>query len=325
MSERPNNHETLVFSLELLKRIPRSRKVSAKELHEQLQAAGFERDLRTVQRQLDTLSTHFDIERDMRNKPYGYRWKEVSKGMSLPGLNEQESLILSLAEEYLKNILPVDVMKSMDSFFLQARSTLVNQAEQKLEKQWLKKVRVISQTQPLLPPVIRPGVLESVSNALYKNLYLMVEYENAAGKKSEHEVMPLGLAQQGPRLYLVCRYKGYDNERSLALHRIHSARVSTIGFQRPKNFDLQKYDADGRFGFGEGERIELIFRISKEAGAHLLETPLSKDQKVKEVDDEYQITATVVDSGQLDWWLNGFGENVSLVKKKKMVFPDKSK
>ena len=74
------------------------------------------------------------------------------------------------------------------------------------------------------------------------------------------------LAQQGPRLYLVCRFDGYDNERSLALNRISSAAVSTLGFERPKDFDLQKYDADGRFGFGEGKRISLKFRIKRAAG-----------------------------------------------------------
>ncbi|WP_257266243.1 hypothetical protein [Endozoicomonas sp. ONNA2] len=36
-------------------------------------------------------------------------------------------------------------------------------------------------------------------------------------------VMPLGLAQQGPRLFLVCRFKGYDDERNLAMHRMLSA------------------------------------------------------------------------------------------------------
>ena len=119
--------------------------------------------------------------------------------------------------------------------------------------------------------------------------------------------MPLGLAQQGPRLYLVCRFEGFDNERSLALHRIISAEVSTIRFDRPPEFDLKKYDDDGRFGFGEGERIRLTFRIQNQNGFHLLESPLSKDQEVKELDDEYEITATVVDTEQLNWWLRGFG------------------
>ena len=59
---RPSSLETLAFTLELLKRIPRGRKVTASELWEQLKDAGWQRDLRTVQRQLDELSQHFDIE-----------------------------------------------------------------------------------------------------------------------------------------------------------------------------------------------------------------------------------------------------------------------
>ncbi len=130
--------------------------------------------------------------------------------------------------------------------------------------------------------------------------------------------MPLGLAQQGTRLYLVCRFDGYDNERSLALNRIVTARASTFTFERPEGFDLKKYDDDGRFGYGNGERIRLQFRIDKEAGLHLLESPLSIDQDVKEVGDEYEITATVVESAMLDWWLRGFGNSVSEISKRKL-------
>ena len=48
--------EAVLFTLELLRRIPRNRKVTAAQLREQLCAAGFDRDLRTVQRQLEALS-----------------------------------------------------------------------------------------------------------------------------------------------------------------------------------------------------------------------------------------------------------------------------
>jgi len=115
-------------------------------------------------------------------------------------------------------------------------------------------------------------------------------------------------------LYLVCRFRGYDNERSLALHRIMTARVSTLGFERPKEFDLRQYDDDGRFGFGEGERIKLTFRIDKDVGRHLLESPLSVDQQVVELEEAYEITATVVDSEMLRWWVRGFGDAFELVK-----------
>ena len=41
----------------------------------------------------------------------------------------------------------------------------------------------------------------------------------------------------------------------------------------------------------------------------------SNDQVVSELDDEYEITATVVDTEQLNWWLRGFGDAVSGVQK----------
>lgn len=167
-----------------------------------------------------------------------------------------------------------------------------------------------------MPPKIKAGILEVVSNALYSNLWLGVEYKNAAGNRSSAEVMPLGLAQQGPRMYLVCRFKGYDNERSLALHRILAAQASGASFIRPKDFDFQKFDDDGRFGFGAGQRVQLSFRIKKDAGLHLLESPLSADQQVVENEHDYEISATVVDSARLEWWLRGFGPALKLLSKK---------
>lgn len=315
MAKRSDTKETVLLALELMRRIPRKRQVTTTELCKQLEDTNIKRDLRTIQRQLDMLSEHFDIERDDSSKPFKYCWKERSQGMALMSLTEQESLMLALAEQHLKGLLPANLMKSMDGFFKQAHTNLDADVNAKREKEWLSKVRVVSTTQPLLPPKIKPGVFEQVSNALYSNLWLKVSYKNASGKSTEAEVMPLGLAQQGPRLYLVCRFRDYDNERSLALHRIESAKATEFNFERPKDFDLEKFDNDGRFGYGEGKHISLTFRIEKEAGFHLLESALSKDQQVKELKDAYEITATVVDTAQLDWWLRGFGDAVSKLKK----------
>ena len=315
MAKRPDNQETLVFALELLRRIPRHRRITAKELHKQLQEAGLKKDLRTVQRQLKMLSERFDIECDDREKPYGYRWIEQADGFCIPRLGLQDSLLLTLAEQYLRKILPAKLMKSMEGFFTQARYELAYHDGQHPEQEWLSKVRIVDTTQPLLPPKVKSEVFEAVSNALYENKWLKVNYRNVDGKRGDYRVMPLGLAQQGPRLYLVCRFEGFDNERSLALHRIITAEALTMSFKRPPEFDLKKYDDDGRFGFGEGERISLTFRIDKQTGAHLLETPLSKDQKVRSLDSEYEINATVVDTEQLNWWLRGFGDAVRDVRK----------
>jgi len=317
MAKRSDTLETVLLAVELLRRIPRGRKVTASELHRQLVDAGIDRDLRTIQRQLEMLSKHFEIERDDRSKPYGYRWLEQAKALAVPSLTPLESLLLHLAEEHLKNLLPARLIKSMEGFFSQAKRNLGPDSSSRLEREWPGKVRVVATNQPLLPPKIVPGVFEAVSEALYSNRWLHLDYRNSGGKRNRVEVMPLGLVQQGPRLYLVCRYWGYDNERNLALHRILSAEVSTFAFDRPKEFDLKKYDDDGRFGFGEGERIRLTFRIDRDAALHLLETPLSSDQQVVEFNDEQlEITATVVDSAMLKWWLRGFGGALKVLERR---------
>lgn len=322
MSERQNNLETVRLTLELLKRIPRNGKISAPELKRQLDGAGLVRELRTIQRQLEELSQHFEIDRDDRAKPYGYRWKDQARGLSLPMMNEQESLLLALAEQHLRNLLPASVLKSMEGFFSQARNKLSNVKplgpDQRLvrskESDWLRKVRVVSTTQPLLPPKVRPGIFEAVSDALFANLWLDVDYKNAQGSRKQARVMPLGLAHQGARLYLVARFDGFTNERSLALHRMLSATASTLTFAPPKDFDLQKFDDEGRFGFGDGKYIKLTFRITKNAGLQLLESPLSMDQTVNVLEQHYEVTATVVASDLLRRWLRGFGKAVTVLE-----------
>ncbi len=316
MSQSRESMETVHLTIELLHRIPRERKITALELQQQLAAAGYERDLRSIQRHLKQITEHFDVECDVRGKPYGYRWKAKAKGLSLPGMNQHESLLLTLAEQHLRHLLPPRLVASMDAYFNQARSNLQHSGKAQLEKEWLKKVRVVSVSQPLLPPAVDAEIFRQISHALYNNLWLKIFYRSAAGKETEARVMPLGLAQQGVFLYLVCRFDGYDNERSLALHRFISAEAGTMTFKRPKEFDLGKYDDDGRFGFGEGERIQLSFCISKRAGYHLLEAKLAADQVVEEFEDYYKISATVVDSAVLNRWLLGFGADVWSVLKR---------
>ncbi len=320
MSIRPDSLETLQLTLELLKRIRKDRAVTAAELRQKLidTDTRFTRELRTIQHLLETLSDPdfktLDIERDERSKPYRYRWKESAKALSIGGLSPQESLLLTLAEQQLGHLLPARLMKSMEGFFSQARGRLDDSATKQLERQWLDKIRVVSTGQPLLPPKVMPEVFQQVSDALYDNRWLDVTYQNAnVTKASGYRVMPLGLVQQGPRMYLACRFEGYDDNRSLALHRIKSAKASTFQFDRPKDFELQQLNDDMGFGDGPPKMIRLRFRIDKPNGLHILECPLSTDQTYKELPDGYEIMATVADTDVLGRWLNSFGDGVSEV------------
>lgn len=315
MAKRPNNLAAVTIALKILHRIPRKpRSIDGPTLREQLKEDGLIRELRTIERHLESLSDHFGILRDESSKPYRYSWPKESKALDIPVLSEQDSLLLLLAKQQLQSLLPASLNKSMEGFFEQAEYALGAQADSKLAREWLTKVRVVSDSQPLIAPNIDPEIFDVVSNALYSNRWLNLRYRKSSGIVSDIKVMPLGLAQQQQRFYLVCRYEGYDNERTLALHRILSAQ-SSFTFERPEDFSLMQYDIDGRFAFGEGKKIKLSFRINAIAGAHLLETPLSTDQTVRDVDGKLTITASVIDAARLDWWLRGFGKLITHISK----------
>jgi hypothetical protein len=116
------------------------------------------------------------------------------------------------------------------------------------------------------------------------------------------------------RLYLVCRFEGYDNERILALPRLLQATVGEESFLWPVDFDLEDYCNGGDFGISHGRKVRLQFRIDKVCGQHLLESPLSADQTAQECDDALSITATVVETKLLHRWLRGWGEAVKDVE-----------
>ena len=125
--------------------------------------------------------------------------------------------------------------------------------------------------------------------------------------------------QQGVRLYLVCRFDGYENERILALPRIVQAETSEESFSWPVDFDLETYCSGGDFGISHGRKVFLRFRMDKVCGQHLRESPLAADQTVCDLDDMLEITATVEETELLHRWLRGWGEKVSEVDMKPVV------
>jgi len=306
--------DNALLILEILRRIPRRNFTTSAHLREQVAAAGYEVTLRTVQRHLDAICSRFDIECDTRGKPFGYRWMEGAEGLKLPLLTSSEALLLQLAKSEVSQLLPARALVSMAPLFATARRELEATPAPQVERRWLKKVQRIPDSQPLLAPKIAPGVFDAVSDALYRECKLRIHYRNAYGQRKSATVWPLGLVQQGVRLYLVCRFEGYDNERILALPRILQAEVSDESFTWPVGFDLADYCSGGDFGVSHGRKVRLCFRIEKACGQHLLESPLAADQTACDLGDVLEIKATVVDTELLQRWLRGWGEKVDGVE-----------
>lgn len=310
------NHETLHRQWQMLRMIPRYPiKLTATQLHEKLKSENYVITKRTIERDLMMLSESFPIVSDERDKPYGWSWAKEGAHFDLPGISTTEALTFNLVEQHLKPILPASTLSQLNHYFVTASKKLTSLSEHSPAHTWLDKVRVIQPTQTLLPPNIDSDAQRVVSEGLLLDKQLKIAYQKRGAENTvEYLIHPLGIVERGQLIYLVCTMRSYHDIRILALHRFRSAEMLDASSQRPEGFSLDDYIASGAFGFGGEETIRLEAVFKNPTGDHLYETPLSVDQVLTvQGEGDIKMTATVVDTEQLRWWLLGFGERVEVL------------
>mgnify|MGYP004700633603 FL=1 len=298
--------------LTVLKRIPHNRWISTVALMNELAEAGTPIPARRLQRVLQRLcsSEEFSVVRDTRAKPYGYRRMNPKSDLGGTRLKPEECVVLRLAEEQMKYLLPTAVMESLRPLFDRARETMKESPVGDTAAGWLKKVATVPGKLPVMPAKILPRIFSSVSKALWNNTKLDIEYENSAGDVKTGTVSPLGLVQQDERTYLVCVFEGFKDVRHLALHRLRSAKALPFVADRPDDFELDAYVAVRHFNFSNGEKVCLV--LESDDGylkRYLTETPFNPTQQLTELTDGFwRCEAVLDDSPLIDAWAAMWGE-----------------
>ena len=311
MARQMNAINQAMLYLEVIRRIPRHRFISTIEIQNSLRASGINVQILTLQRYLKQLyeSGNLPLERNDTGRPFSYRMGTDSTPFPFTKLSPQEALMLRLIEANLHYQLPGKLNRAMEPFFDAARQTL-SETQGKIthENEWLNKVAVVSNTLPQIPPSIKPRIFEAVSNALFENKKLKITYQNAEGKEKTKTVSPMGLVQQDIRLYLVCRFDGYQDIRHLALHRIRNAELLTEPAQKELNFDIKTYVKEHHFNYTNSEtkmvRLTLVF-TNEATALNLTEAPFNRTQKIEKLEDgRYRLTVKIEDTLLLDGWIN---------------------
>lgn len=315
----PTHYRAARAYMQILGLLSKHRWISAGEVQARLKEAGWEYGKRAVEKMLKSLADeHPAVVRDDSVKPFLYSWSTDQDNPWNPELSDRESLTLLLAGEHLRQLLPTEVQHWMDGRFREAKRRMDPARGVQPFNSWPQKVAVVSLLPAMLPPKISPEVYANVSQALLSDRWLNVDYRNANGKLiQDRRIMPLALVQQAERLFLVCRFGDYQDVRHLALHRMLSAQATPHEFERPKDFSLQHHISSGRFGFGNGEFMQLKLRVQRHIADLLVETPLSTDQEIfPEGGDDGQsiVIATVPRSEQMRWWIRMQGRAVAVVE-----------
>ena len=309
--------DTTLRQLKLLEYLPRQpRKVSPQEIKESLLQSGFEVSIRTIQRDLKTLSAILPLISDERDKPYGWSWHKDAAGLN-PAMDPIEALTFSLAEEYLEPIMPGKSFKRMKVFFERANNVLKEMDKSSIKK-WRDNVRVIPQWQTLMTPSINEKAEAAIYEALLKGHQLEVKYlKRGEVKADKRTINPLGIVLQGVVHRLICTMaEDPESPRHLPIHRFKSAEWNGNNATSPKGFNLDSFIESQNIGFLVSKKplsLEVIFEPM--AGFHLTETPISKDQILKQLEDgRYLLKVKLPDTSQLRWWLLGFGGQIEIIR-----------
>ena len=309
--------DSTLRQLKLLEILPRSpSKKSSQDLRRELLERGFDISIRTIQRDLIALSGILPLVSDERDKPYGWSWHKNAYGLN-PAMEPIEALTFSLAQEYLEPIMPSKNFKRMKIFFDRANNILKEMDNSSI-KNWRDNVRVVPPWQKLIPPKINEQAEDEIYKALFEGNQLNVMYRNKGDKKpKERTINPLGIVLQGVVHRLICTMEDDPKRpRHLPIHRFVFAKSNGNKIKKLKGFKLDKFVKEENIGYLISDKplhLEVVF--DSMAGQHLTETPLSVNQELKELKDgTYLLRASVPNTYQVRWWLQGFGSQVEIIK-----------
>lgn len=169
-----------------------------------------------------------------------------------------------------------------------------------------------------IPPAVSDDIAELVYNALLEERRFTASYRTVNGKISSYqEVNPLGMVFVDGLTYLIASINQHLDPILLLLHRFQSIELLDKPVTIPEDFEFDKW-CEELLTFPVGDTIRLKARFSHRVDIQRIkESPLSEDQQVKELSDgRFELTASVEDTLQLRWWLNGFGARVEVMAPK---------
>jgi len=144
---------------------------------------------------------------------------------------------------------------------------------------------------------------------------LKVTYRSPGAENSKELVLhPLAFIQQGERSYLLATTFNYPDVVYYALHRMQTAEILDEPAIRPADFSLDNFLARSGGQFGNGGEITLKANLTDQLATILRETPLSSDQKISNRAGKITLTATVVNSWQLHFWLLSQGSRITVLQ-----------
>ena len=292
--------------------------MSSRDIFQRLYDEGFSVSIRTIERDLSRLPDIFPslIEVDDRSKPFTYRQPINARKYS--AMNPTEAICLELAFSFLNPILPKKTLDPINPYLKEADAVL-NEQHAKKYKNWKDKVLTINEGLQLQSANVSQRVINNMHEALWDEKVVIAKYQSRTNKFAHiYKIHPAGLVYRGRIIYLICSFdENHEKIIYLPLQRFKSVEIlhEEKSIHQGKKVSSLVKDL---LGFKlNNKKLKVKLKFSKMAGAHLFETPLSKNQSIKETKDGFFIVEDeVVDNMELRYWIRAFGDEVEVIQPK---------
>ncbi|CAN0622906.1 WYL domain-containing protein [Burkholderia multivorans] len=246
-------------------------------------------------------------------------------------MSASQAVAFDILQRFAGNKLPTAVTKDVEPLFQAADVRLSQErADNRIYRAWADKVDSVDSTFGLIRPKVEAAVFQTVVTATFFERELLVRYRAAykgdgADEAREKRLWPLALVESGGAMYMVAQSPDHPPRpeegrpqwlrTQYRLDRIASARESGASFLYPSDFKLRTYiDTEQAFNFMPDAPVRLELAFEGNAGNHLKESWMAKDQEVDVLPDgRLKVTGTVVPSLKLRWWLRSIGPAVEIL------------
>ena len=279
-------------------------------------------DIRTVQRDLIELDESGIVALEKHVQDNRELWRLDSTFAGFSGsrfMTGSTALTLKMVLDHAQVLLPFGARQELRAQADRVDRALRNEGASGITP-WSKKVRVLPAGHQLAVPTIDERLVEEVYRSLALETKLRARYlKPGSTEATERDYSPLALVYRAPRLQLIVSTDPARLPFVLAMHRIQEARALDSPIERPADFDLDQYIADGRLDIRVGEPIRLRLRCTQELADHWRTAALGSDQAFNEELGQPVLEVNCQHTKALRAYLLGLGAQVEVLAPTELV------
>ncbi len=286
------------------------------ELHKNLDMVGIDVSKKTVERDIDFISTgSFFVMEEKRGKSTYY----VANKFGIENITFTASELISL--HFIKELLKSYSMLDIGNTARHLIDRIINNLPQpdKAYIETLSELLKVRESYIGLEKHLNEEIVSTVRKGIEFNKRLLVKYHSFnSNETTERQFDPYIIEIYEGCYHLVGYCHLRNSIRDLRISRIQDARLLDESFQRPKKF-YENYKR-GRFGKLVGEeQIKLVLKFKGESARYVKEYESSKaDLLVEEQDSSILFQKTTTMTPEIIKWVLSFGSDVMVLEPDKL-------